>query len=91
MQIVIKGAREINSDLASQVRAQAVSLINGISAKNVRVTKVFPEAQVGQRARLYVLHLPDDLNDSRVEAILRALRSLKDLESASLPSPRRPI
>jgi hypothetical protein len=90
MEIVVKGV-DPGAAAGSRVASDVETAARRVCASDVRVEKVFPDAQAGQRARLYVVHLPEGADDSCVQTLLKTLRQLESVESASVPAPRRPL
>lgn len=89
MQIVVKAAEDSVED-PMEVITRDVAETLGDRNERALVSKVFPGLTHGNRARLYVVHLPDDLSAKEVRRVVKRLSNQEALEYAEVPAPRRP-
>jgi hypothetical protein len=89
MQIVVKAAKDQEDPLEIITRNVAETL--GESDEKPLVVKVFPDQTIGHRARLYAIHLPDDLPAKDVNRVVERLSKQKAFEYAEVPAPKRPL
>ena len=90
MQIVVKTSKERAEDAAHLI-AKSVTGTLGTRCADPVVSKVFPGQTTGNRARLYMVHLPDELSEKEVSRVVERLRSQDAVESAEIPSPKNPM
>ena len=85
MQIAVKAAEGRTKD-ASEVISRAVR--RTLPDASVSVRQLFPDAPTGNRARLFVVEVPDHLPPTDVAQVVAALNDEAAIEYASIPSPR---
>lgn len=91
MQIVFK-VRENSVEQAEQVAKGVVRRLLPESAMaDVSVRQLFPGLAAGQRARLYILELPERLSDQKINEVVESLRESDKLEYAEIPAAKRPV
>ena len=89
MQIVVKAAEDSGED-PIEVITRDVAETLGDRNDRALVSKVFPGLTHGNRARLYVVHLPDDLSAKEVSRVVERLSSQEGLEYAEVPAAKAP-
>jgi len=90
LEIVVKAARDSNQDPVELITRNVAETLGGRDDQAV-ISKVFPDQATGNRARLYRVHLPDDLPEKDVNRVVEHLSSQEALEYAEVPAPRRPL
>jgi hypothetical protein len=85
MQIAVKAAEGRTKD-ASQAIERAVR--QTLPEATVSVRQLFPDASTGNRARLFVVEVPDHLPPTDVAQVVAALNGHAAIEYASIPSPK---
>lgn len=89
MQIVVKAAKDQDDPL--EIIARNVAETLGDREEKAVVSKVFPGQTLGHRARLYTVHLPDDLPAQDVNRVVERLSRQRAFEYAEVPAPKRPL
>ena len=90
MQIVVKAAKNSEQDPVEVITQNVAETLGDRDEKPV-VSKVFPEQTTGNRGRLYMVHLPDDLPDQDVSRVVEGLSRQESLEYAEIPAAKRPM
>ena len=90
MQIVVKAAKDLDKDPIEIITRNVAETLGERDEKAV-VSKVFPDQTSGNRARLYTVHLPDDLPAKDVSRVVERLSSQEALEYAEVPAAKRPL
>jgi hypothetical protein len=90
MQIVVKASKDSKKDPIEVITRNVTETLGNRDEKAV-VSKLFPDQISGNRARLYMVHLPDDLPDRDVSRIVERLSSHDALEYAEIPAAKRPL
>jgi hypothetical protein len=87
VQIAVKAAEGRVKDASNVVRRV---VRRALPDAPVAVRQLFPEAATGQRARLFVVEIPDDRSPADVQKLVDALNGDAAIEYASMPSPKSP-
>ena len=90
MKIVIKAAEDVDTD-PIEIIARNVAEILGDRDEKAVISKVFPDVTRGNRARLYTVHLPDNLPAKDVSRIVERLSGQEAIEYAEVPAAKRPM
>jgi len=90
-QIIVKAKPGFVQYAAKAIRQDVFDILADRPSTPIEVTKVFPNQEQGNRARLFAVHLPDGLSDQDITKILEYLRTQEELEYAESPSPRKPM
>ena len=90
MQIVVKAAKKVDNDPMEIITRNVAETLGDREGRAV-VSKVFPQQTTGNRARLYTVHLPDDLPTKDVNRVVERLSSQEALEYAEIPAAKRPM
>jgi hypothetical protein len=90
-QIIVKAKPGYVDYAAKTMRQDVYDILADRPSAPIEVTKVFPNQDQGNRARLFAVHLPDDLSDQDITKVLEYLRAQEKLEYAEAPSPREPM
>ena len=85
MQIAVKAVEGRTKD-ASEVIRRAIR--RTLPDAPVSVRQLFPDASTGNRARLFVVEVSDQLPPTDVAQVVAALNDEAAIEYASIPSPR---
>jgi hypothetical protein len=88
MEITVKATPEHVQDAPRAIRDAVREVVDGVAA---RVERVFPQASTGNRSRMFILNLPDELSSDQVRRLIDRLERQDAVEYASLPEPRRAI
>ena len=89
MEIIVKATTERAHEIEETV-ARRVGEALGTAAR-VTVSRLFPHVKSGNRARMLLVRLPDELSSDEVTSVLERLRAAEGVEYAELPSPRKPM
>jgi hypothetical protein len=89
VEIIVKATTE-RSDGMEETVGQCVGEALGTAAR-VSVSRLFPHVKSGNRARMLLVRLPDDVTSGQVTSVLERLRAAEGVEYAQLPSPRKPM
>jgi len=90
MQIVVKAVKNLDRDPIEIITRNVAETLGERDEKAV-VSKVFPEQTSGNRARLYMVHLPDDLPEKDISRLVERLSNQEALEYAEVPAAKRPM
>jgi hypothetical protein len=88
--IVVKAAKDQTED-PREIITRSVAETLGDTKRRAVISKVFPEQTTGNRARLYMVRLPDDLPTKDLNRVVEQLSSQEAFEYAELPAAKRPL
>ena len=87
--IIVKATADRVDDIDTTVTERVREVLG--TAARVTVSRVFPDVTRGNRARLLLVRLPDELAAPDVTSVLEHLRSAEGVEYAEVPSPKKPM
>ncbi len=90
MQIVVKAVKGSEQDPVEVITRNVAETL-GDRDERPMVSKVFPDQTTGNRSRLYMVHLPDDLSGQDVNRVVERLSRQESLEYAEIPAAKRPM
>ena len=90
MQIVVKAAKGSEQDPVEIITRNVAETLGERDDRAV-ISKIFPDQTSGNRSRLYMVHLPDDVPEKDVTRVVERLSRQEAFEYAEVPASRRPM
>lgn len=90
MQIVFK-VREGQAEQGEEAAKSAAKSHLPDAMKDVSVRQLFPGLTTGQRARLFILELPEGVPDGKIKEVVSSLHKDEAIEYAEIPASKRPM
>lgn len=91
MQITVKARRDGRVDIVALVRRYVEMVVPRDVLDKIMVKRLFPEATTGNRAWMYTITMPDQLQDDAIMRLLNTLQSEQAIEYAEVPVRRDPM
>jgi hypothetical protein len=92
MRITVKLQPGTSADTIIEVVHRSLNYpMHRTPGNSVVVERLFPDADTGNRARMYSVELPDSFSNAQMRNVLDALQHTAAIEYVEIPSVRRAI